>query len=484
MAPPASSRKGGAPGRHVYDVIVIGGQLGGVLSTALLAKRGLQVLHVPHDGLTEPYTHGDATLPNAPLLLPPVKALPAFEESLNELGLGSTISRALQTTPLQLLEAERWYELSHDEKRRGPELARVFGADAEAFDERTRKAQAAGDASDAFFASKPDLPPDGLWARWKFKRALSRFATLDTDTPLKSDELLRKLLPFTGGADVALSRARTLGRTLAGPALFPGGREGLWQQLATRARELGAEVLTASEPIERVTPEGSVVGVRLAHHDAIYRAGVVLAAMDLDVLSTLVPDKQRKAADKVAPLVESRRALFTLNLVLPESALPRGLGPLALLDAPKLGGALLLQVLPGPKPEQRVLSVSMPADVSIRAQGESAISELKQRVHAELARVMPFTRAHVTLESTPWLDAPRVVAGAGEPAPLFELADSAWLGVSGFTTRSPWKRVLLASRQVLPGLGFEGEVLAAWRAVRTAEAVLKKNDPLKTRKSA
>ncbi len=484
MAPPSSTRKGGAPGRHVYDAIVIGGQLGGILSTALLARRGLQVLHVPHDGLTEQYTHGEVSLPNAPLLMPPVKSLPALEELLNEIGVVAALSRSVQVTPLQLLEKNRWYELSHDEKRRGPELARAFGDAAEAFDERTRRAQAAGDTSDAFFAAKPDLPPDGLFARWKFKRMLSRFSTLDTDTPLKSDELLRKLLPFTGAADVALGRARTLGRTLVGPAIFPGGREGLWQALATRARELGAEILTPNEPIERLTPEGGGVGVRLAHHDAVYRAGVLLAAMDLDVLSALVPDKQRKAADKIAPAVQSSRALFTLNLVLPESALPRGLGTLALLDAPSLGGAMLLQVLPASKPEQRVLSVSVPANASIRTQGETAINALKQQVHAELARVMPFTKAHVTLESTPWLDAPRVVAGAGEPAPLFELPDTAWLGVAGFTTQSPWKRILLASRQVLPGLGLEGEVMAALRAVRTTEAVLKKNDPLKARKSA
>ena len=52
------------------------------------------------------------------------------------------------------------------------------------------------------------------------------------------------------------------------------------------------------------------------------------------------------------------------------------------------------------------------------------------------------------------------------------------------TTRSPWKHVVLAGRQVLPGLGFEGEVLAAQRAVKLVESSLKKNDPLKTRKPA
>lgn len=482
MSPPV--RRGTAPGRHVYDAIVVGGQLSGIITTALLAKRGMQVLHVPHDGLSEPYTHGDLKLPLAPFLIPPVKGIPALEEVLAELGLGPIISRQVQPSALQLLEAGRWFELTHDEKRRGPELARALGDDAEAFDELTRKAQSAAEASDAFFQSKPDLPPDGIIARWKFKRHLARFPTVENDTPLPADQLLGKLRQFISGGDVALGRARTLGRTLAGPAVFPGGRAALWSQLADRARELGADVLPGDEPIERLVLEGSGAGVRLSRHDAVYRAGFVVAAMDLDVLTRLVPDKQRKAATKIAPQVTADKALFSLHLALPERALPRGFGSLALIAAPELeGGAALLQVLPGANAEQRVLAVTAIAPIGLRAGGEPAVRAFIAQLHAAIARVMPFTRQHVTSESTPWLDAARVVSGEGEPAPIFTVADSSWLGVSGHVTQSPWKRVLLSSRQVLPGLGFEGEVLAAQRAARQVEAVLRKNDPLK-RKTA
>ncbi|MDP1824667.1 MAG: desaturase [Archangium sp.] len=480
-------RKGTAPGRHVYDVIVVGGQLGGVLATALFARRGLQVLHVPHDGLSEPYTHGDAKLPFAPFFLPPLKAVAAFDETLHELGLTTAVARALHAVPLQLLEQDRWFELSHDEKRRGPELARVFGADAEGFDELMRKAQAAGDASDSFFQAHPDLPPEGLFGRWKFKRQLARFPGLGLDTPLPSDALVRKLATFIGSVENpgTLSRARTLGRALAGPAIFQGGREGLWQVIADRARELGADVLASDEAVERLVLEGGTTGVRLTKNDTIYRAGFVVAATDLDVLTRLVPEKLRKAAAKVLPTVAAQKALLTLNLVLPERALPRGLGALALVDAPGLeGGALLLQVGPATKPDDRVMTVQVIAPLALRSGGEPAIRALISQVHAALARVMPFTRPHLTLESTPWIDAVHVVAGRAEVAPLFQLPPRAWLGAAGLTTSSPWKHVLLAGRQVLPGLGFEGEVLAAQRAVKMVESSLKKNDPLKTRKPA
>ncbi|MDP2271023.1 MAG: desaturase [Archangium sp.] len=480
-------RKGTAPGRHVYDVIVVGGQLGGVISTALLARRGLQVLHVPHDGLAEPYVHGDTKLPYAPFFLPPTRAVPAFDEVLQELGIGAAVGRAMQMVPLQLLEQDRWFELSHDEKRRGPELDRVFGKEAENFDELMRKAQAAGDASDSFFQSHPDFPPEGFFARWKFKRHAARYPGLGLDTPLAADALVRKLTSFIASSEspATLTRARTLGRALAGPAIFQGGKEALWQVFADRARELGADVLEADEAVERLVLEGSnTTGVRLTKNDTTYRAGFVVAATDLDVLTRLVPEKQRKASAKLLPKVAATKALLTLNLVLPERALPRGLGVLALVDAPAMeGGALLLQVGPATQPDSRVMTISVPAPLGLRAGGEPAIRALIGQIHAALARVMPFTRPHVTLESTPWIDAPHVVSGRAEVAPLFPVAPDAWLGTSGVTTSSPWKRVVMAGRQVLPGLGFEGEVLAAQRAVKMVETSLKKNDPLK-RKTA
>ncbi len=483
MTTPA--RRGAVPGRHVYDVIVLGGQLGGALATALLAKRGLQVLHVPHDGLGAPYGHGEAKLPHGPFLLPPLKGLPALDEALTELGLHAVVSRAMHLAPLQLLEAERWFELSHDEKRRGPELARALGDEAEAFDALARRAEAAGDASDPFFASRPELPPEGFFARWKLKRALPRFPGLAQDTPLPEGGLLRALGAFVAPVEALapITRARVLGRTLSGPARFAGDREGLLHALADRARELGADVLAPDAAAEALTFEGGTVGLRLARGDTVYRSGIAVASLDLEVLTALVPEKARRAAGPALARVSATRALFTLNLVLPERSLPRGLGELALLACPEVdGGALLLQVSPGPSAEQRVLSVTAVAPLALRKAGEPAVKAFAAQLHAALAQVMPFTRAQVTLESTPWLDAPSVVAGRGEPCPLFCLPDDAWLGASGHGTQSPWKRVLLAGRQVLPGLGVEGEVLAAQRAARLVEQRLKKNDPLKARR--
>ncbi|MEW5740923.1 MAG: desaturase [Myxococcota bacterium] len=490
----APAKRSPTPGRHVYDAIVFGGQLSGVLTTALLARHGLHVLLVPHDGMSAPYVHGDWRLPHLAFVMPPLREIPLLEEQLLALGVTTNVHRLVRAPPLQLIEPKRRFERSPDEAARTKELTRALGAGAEAFDAAWLEAVEASTASDPFFQTHPDLPPEGFFASWRFKRMLAKVEGLDQDTPLEATSMLRGLLPWAAPVVNAgpLTRARALGHLLDAPTVFPGGREGLLTLLQERARELGADVLLADEAVQLLSFDGgTAAGVRLTRTETIYKAPVLVAACDLDVLVKLVPEARQRQADKVLSRVLASKALFTLNAVVPEKALPRGLGELALVQSEAFdGGVALLQVSPArtagdaDSPDHRVLTVTVPAPIQLRAGGEPAIRSFIGTLWSALDELLPFTRKHAVVESTPWLDAPAVAAGRGEPWPLFSVPDDAWLGVSALTTGSPWKHLLIANRQVLPGLGIEGEALAAGRAVKQIEATLKKADPLKARKPA
>jgi hypothetical protein len=293
-------------------------------------------------------------------------------------------------------------------------------------------------------------------------------------------------MPWAAGVELPapLTEARAFGHLLGGVSTFPGGREGLTTLFAERARELGADVMGPNESVEQLAFEGSAAaGVRLARADTTYRGALVVGASDLEVLTRLAPEARRGVVKRS---LSATRALFTLNVVVPEASLPRGLGELAIVQTD--GVPLLLQVertrgaaIDSEKTDLRTITVSCVAPLSVRAGQEPAIRAFANDVWARLEHVMPFTRAHAKLESTPWLDSPAVVDRGAEPLPLFAPFEEAWLGVSGLTTASPWKRLLLANRQVLPGLGLEGEVLAALRAAERVQHTLKKNDPLKKR---
>lgn len=482
------ARRNPGPARHVYDVIVLGGQLGGIISATLLARRGMQVLFIDHDTGAAPYHHAEWKLSHAPFIVPALKQLSVLDEILTEVGLLSTVQRLMHPVTVQVLTGNARFELHAEADARTKELKRALSTGADAFESMWQQTLRTGSDSDAFFASKPDLPPEGILGRWRFRRTLRRFAqALEADSPLR-DATLLGLGPYLTGLEhpSPLALARTLGKTLASPHLVTGGREGLHHVFTDRARELGVDVLGSGDTVEALSFEGSKpVGIRLTRNDTIYRGAFIIAGCDVSTLAPLVPETRRKPLQKWVSALEPKRAVFTMNVVLPERALPRGLGALAMFDSPdvELGG-LLVQVSPAELAADRILSLSAKVPLALRAGGEPAVKALMTRVWAAVDGVMPFTKQHARLESSAWMDAPRVVAGVFEPLPLLPQVEESVLGVSGLTLSSPYQRLLFANRQVLPGLGFEGEVLTALRAVRLVERVLHKNDPLKHRRPA
>src|SRR5690348_8243621 len=94
---PAPPRKlSAAPSRHIYDVIIVGGQLGGAVTGALLAKRGHRVLLIEHDGVGPGYEHEGWVLPYFPSVIPQLKTMPAAEEVFTELGMTTLIQRGIR----------------------------------------------------------------------------------------------------------------------------------------------------------------------------------------------------------------------------------------------------------------------------------------------------------------------------------------------------------------------------------------------------
>ncbi len=67
--PPATQR--------LYDVCVIGSQLGGVVAGALLARRGFRVLQVAHDDAGFQYVDHGYVLPFGPAMVSTPRHLPS-----------------------------------------------------------------------------------------------------------------------------------------------------------------------------------------------------------------------------------------------------------------------------------------------------------------------------------------------------------------------------------------------------------------------
>jgi phytoene dehydrogenase-like protein len=496
---PARLQVPSGPSRHVYDVIVLGSQLGGALTAALLAKRKHRVLLIDHDGTGTGYEHGGYVLPYAPSITPSLKAMPAAEEVFTELGLTTTVQRALRPhlPELQLVLPRSRVDLHADPARRRAELAREFGETADGLLSALTATASQHEASDAFFKEQPPLPPDGFFETWGLKKKIGQHPGLETHPRLSNNTppgaLLRGLLPFLIHLDEAsspLALTRPLSQALLSPQRFPGGNDGLRDLLVKRLTELGGDVLTRenseSYVVEEISFDGArFAGVKLVRSDVVYRASCLVAATDSGALRRLITDRKRhRGLLEQLDQSSARSILFSVNWVVPADALPRGMGELLLVESQDVElRPLLVQVhparTPGGKEEEnlRVVCAGAFVPTNVRDLGEDHLQVLAQRIDAELDALMPFTQDKRVLRSAPYLDAGGVRGSRLMPHPLYSFEAEAFLGVTGLKQRTPVKNVVLAGREVLPGLGLEGEFLAGMRAARLVQEMLKKKTP-------
>ncbi|HEX8702758.1 MAG TPA: NAD(P)-binding protein [Myxococcaceae bacterium] len=488
------------PSQHVYDVIVMGSQIGGALAAALLAKRKNRVLLIDHDGTGTGYEHGGYVLPYAPSVAPALKTMPTVEEAFTELGLTTAVQRAMRphVPELQLVLPNHRVDLHVDMARRRAELLREFGETAEGLLSALTATSTQYEASDAFFKEQPELPPEGFFETWGLKSKIGKHPGLETHPRLSNNTppgaLLRGLLPFLTYLDEptsALANTRPLSQVLQSPQRYPGGVDGLRDALVKRLSELGGDVLTRENSdsfiVEEISFDGArFAGVKLLRSDVVYRAPFLITATDSGALRRLIKDrKKHRGLLEQLDLSSTKSLLFALNWVVPVESLPRGMGELLLVDTedPEIK-PLLIQVHPARTPggkedeSKRVICAGAFVPSTVRELGEEHLKVLAKRIDDQLDALMPFTREQRVLSSAPYLDAGEVRGSRLAPHPLYSFEAEAFLGVTGLKQRTPAKNILLAGREVLPGLGLEGELLAGMRAARLVQEMGKKKNPL------
>lgn len=499
-SPPSRAKLSTGPSKHVYDVIVFGGQLGGPLSAALLQKRGYRVLLVEHDGLGHGYEHDGFVLPYAPFVSPPLKSMPVVEDALKELGVNTNVHRALKQhhPELQLVFDKHRVDLHLDPQKRKTELEREFGDEgAKAFDELTRFS-AQHEQTDAFVKNVQDLPPVGFLGGWKAKREIAKHREIESESVLAGSsevsKLLRRMLPFVSWQDAPggpLAETRPLSQVLHAPNRFPGGREGVRELLVKRLQDLGGHVLSRDNAeafvVEHLEFDGNKVsGVQVLQSHNEYRTSAAVAATDSGAVRRLVSDKKRhrKLLEQLDQ-VETKRFLFAVNWVVPVDLLPRGMGELVLMETGDDLETLLIQQHGARKangeedPNLRVVCAGAFVPANTRELGEKRLEELKAQIDAHLERLMPFVKPKRVLASAPYLDAGGVRGSRLLPHPLLEVDVERYAGISGLSPKTPVKNLFLASREVLPGLGLEGELLAGVRAAKLVHLLLNKNKAIR-----
>jgi hypothetical protein len=140
----------------------------------------------------------------------------------------------------------------------------------------------------------------------------------------------------------------------------------------------------------------------------------------------------------------------------------------------------LWRVGPGEDPGEELIV----AEMLLPDRGPVALHEARAAVLSVLVAELPFLERHLLVvdsvhDGLPvWVyeggkrravDRASLRGASSAPEPMvrqLEVDPPGYLGLAGEPIRGPVERTLLVGRSVLPGLGQEGQLLAAWGAAR------------------
>ncbi len=472
-----------------YDVVVLGADLGATVAGAVLSHRGFRVL-VAGVPVEERYSIGSYVLPRAPLAFVGVES-PPLKRVVAELNLVQLLRRRLEPNRpgFQLLLPDHRLDVGDELLREiGRELPDVLAP----LEAETLALQEVSATLESILSQDLILPPDGFWDRRDVSRVGARLPddAADALAPLPVEHPLRALdrLPAAFGCDLArpgaIATARLADLHRRGTFRLDGGRQGLRALLLERLKTHSGEVRPELIPERIELKRGRVAGVAFAGaHEAVGCAHVVCGLGADRVAALLDGEKPSKRLAEAAE-VRATRWRYLLHLVAPLDALPDALGRLAFSvrdpNAPLAGANALALHLADGYGQHAVLTVEALATDPAPA----ALAALRREIRAHVAELLPFVDRHLLLVHSPHDGiAPEGVSEAAplpvEPDPVWDVPEPRALGVCGVPHATGIKHLLLASRQVLPGLGLEGELHAGWSAARLVLQTERKRDLVK-----
>jgi len=485
---------------NTYDLIVLGDELAGLVAATLCARRGMRVLHGRCQAVPESYQLGPHKLPTRVLVFVGLHT-PAVKRVIDELHFDHTLKRKLidHAPAFQLIAPDARIDVGGDDVALLRELGRELG-EASAAATAIESAGAIAGQLDAVLGPETTFPPAGFWERREVGRSTAR---LDDEAAAwfaaaSGDDLARSFVDLPaalGGrtnplALTPLGRARALATWRQGTPRLPGDYQGLRDLLAEKMASHSGEVRTV-RPAELLWSWGRASGLRLESGEEL-GAEHIIAALPADQLLPLVDKKNPKQLAKLAEGIRPAGWRYTLNLVVAEGGVPEGMARTVLVIADPAAppiGANAFAIHRGERDSEARVVITVEAVCPLPEEGRSlqdAFADLRVALRERLDLVMPFVGEHVILAHSPHEGVPAEGAeGALElaepvrPMPVWGSTLDPYLGLTAVPYQVGIKHLTMASSQVIPGLGVEGDFLAGACAARLACAAAgKKRDYL------
>ena len=437
--------------RRLYDVAVIGSDPGGAATAAILSRRGLRVL-LAADGPLTPRESDGWVLPGAAPVVPSLRQLGGAAPVLDDLGLAQELVRqsAGPQGGLQILGESLRLSLPADAARRREELRRELPDQWSAVESALDALEGLAKTWDAFVQEPPPLPARGFFERRKLRKILPN---PPPDLPEGFvGEGLPALAPFCAslvGDTAPEAAARQAATLLRAPLRLWGGAGQVWEVLRAKAEASGTHVLAGRCARLRIDRRGASFELEGAE----VRANVVALATSPPRIAELCEGGGRVERNLIEESnLAIARKVALVHFVVHPAAIPQGLEEAALLfsaEGPALVACHPARRARGEGRGEKLLTFCRAIDVADN-DGPALIAAARRA----LDPVLPFFDRHIVHETVD-LDP---LQGQRLLRP-HEGIHSEPIGVRAVSEAH--ERVVFASREVYPGFGLEGSLLAA-----------------------
>lgn len=503
--------------RH-YDVVVLGRSIGALVTAALLARRDFTVLLVGQGERPCGYRFGKYALRRRAFTLLAASS-PAWSRVVVELAQSQTWRRRAQpcSPMLQVLAPRRRVDfppdvalLAREIEREMPELRRLV-------DDLYAELSRVNAVADETFGQDCVWPPGTFWERRETNKhaAALPFVRAEPDADILAEfpraHLFRQIVTQSVlfASDFAtlpppFAVARLHGAWTRGVLSLTGGEDELEDFLLERIESYGGRAALADRVDALVLRRGAVAGARLDGDSNPTGASFVVSDGYGEGLAELTSGEGiHRRAQREWPRISSHVGRFVASIVVRKEGLPAPLGrevfvlpsdasaasrkgPYHAMRGSRAPGRPFGPVVhlqrcgPCSGPDDELLV----AEILLDTPGPLPITSARTEIVRALVAELPFLERHLVLVDSPhdglplWLfedgrrrdvDRTELTGAIRRPEPMIRkvaIDPPGYLGLGGEPIRGPIERTLLVGRSVLPALGQEGQLLAAWGAAR------------------
>ncbi|MFO0664255.1 MAG: hypothetical protein U0174_09900 [Polyangiaceae bacterium] len=500
--------------RQHYDVVVTGRSLGSLVSAALLARRAFRVLLVCGD--TPPPTYSFESRPlSRRMFTLLVHHSPVWQRVLAELAQSQTFRRRIKPLEpmFQALLPKVRMDIPPDGDDLLREVERFYPSSRRDVEELYASLAQVNRLGDEIFSTDLVFPPGNFWERREVSKALKQnpipFGWADLvgmrgddgeGSILSADHPFGELMELTiafgrhlANPPGSFADCRLHGAWTRGPFEAIGGEASVFDFLTERVRAHGGDIWEDHAVTAIETKRGRVVSLEIDGEEGAVGTNFVVSDKSARDVVQLSKDLKLSARDYEAlPEFEEVSSRFVTSLWVKRDHVPALLANNAFLPGPV---PLHVQCTRDAQHDETLLVAE-----SIIREPERAFT--REAVVEKLEREFPFLGRGLLVVDSPHDGLPlhayekgkrhvverarlrptggRTEAEEMEPQWKVHFAEgygAALPRLSADAIRTPVGQVLLTGKTVLPALGQEGELLAAWSVAR----IVTKSDKQKER---